>query len=166
MVAVPVTEASAPPPAARPPPKISPFSIPPVNVSDVLPFITAEFPSAALPPMTRPLITPLSTTTGLPSPAIAVAVFSFAVALTALPATSNPATASEPNIFIRWHFFSTARYLFTRFPTAPFDNVIPKLSFSMAHRRHTDFRGSQPNVNVVVECAPCRTGVALLRASG
>lgn len=38
--------------------------------------------------------------------------------------TSMAATANEPNTFSIWHFFSTARYLLIKLPTAPFDIVI------------------------------------------
>ena len=49
---------------------------------------------------------------------------SSAPAMPALPATSMPATASDPNTFIMRHFLRTARYLLIRFPTAPFDKVM------------------------------------------
>ena len=39
------------------------------------------------------------------------------------------ATANEPNVFMRWHFFKTDRYLFNKFPIALFVIPTPPLSW-------------------------------------
>ena len=61
--------------------------------------------------------------------------YSVADAAIAPVATRVPAIANDPNTFNRWHFFNTARYLFIKFPIAPFDiiNFAPKnLSFQIS----------------------------------
>lgn len=43
--------------------------------------------------------------------------------------TRMDATANEPNVFMRWHFFKTDRYLFNKFPIALFVIPTPPLSW-------------------------------------
>ncbi|WP_418237745.1 hypothetical protein [Desulfovibrio sp.] len=51
------------------------------------------------------------------------------------PITRIAATASEPNVLMRWHFFKTDRYRFTKFPMALFVIVTPPLPFGFFHSR-------------------------------
>ena len=60
------------------------------------------------------------------------------------PIVMSAATASEPNTFIRWHFFNTARYLLTRFPTAPFDNVMTASSLKKTALRRSEGHKKSP----------------------